>query len=88
VGGQTQHGRLAEGDLPLIRTIDTRNQIENRRLSGSIGTDEADNPPFFNVERDIADGCQAAKILGQAVNTEHAHPLPSLPSPAGVRSRS
>ncbi len=85
VGGQPQDGRLIEGDFPLVRTIDPGNQVEYRRFAGSIGPDEADNAAVFDIEGDIAHRRQPAKILGQSVDAENAHPLPS-PSIGPVRS--
>jgi hypothetical protein len=54
-------GRMAKDvysskkDFPFLRVIEATETIKDRRLAGSIGTDEPVNSPFLNFEMEVID---------------------------------
>src|ERR1700730_7197423 len=55
-----------EKDRPLGRQPHTRDQVEQRRLAGTVGTDQPDDLAASDRNRDIAVGDQAAETLPDA----------------------
>src|SRR4029077_18692646 len=50
--------------------VDTGEHVEERRLSGAIRPDQADDQPSGNREVDIVDGDEAAELLAQQLGLE------------------
>src|SRR5664279_3485815 len=51
-------------------------EIEDRRLAGAVRPDEAEEVAFFDRERHVADGLEAAEPLRDAPEFEEAHATP------------
>ena len=51
-----------EGNRALAGLVDARNDVEDRRLSGTVGADEAYDLPWPDVEADIGQGLKPSKI--------------------------
>ena len=49
----------------------TGNDIEQRRLASTIGTDQAGNGPFFYRQRCVINSREAAKLFGQIIYLDH-----------------
>src|SRR5450631_3892077 len=58
---------VPDDDAPGCRTVEPRNQIQNRRLSGSGASKERDKVSVSNLERDAID--RANQGLAHAVVT-------------------
>jgi hypothetical protein len=52
-------------DLPAIRLFKPGDQIEQGRLSGSVWADQANDFAFTNLEADIIDRHQIAKLFSE-----------------------
>src|SRR5581483_5853836 len=48
-------------------------QVEQRRLAGAVGPDDAGDRALGDREGDLADRRQAAEVLGQVADLEQAH---------------
>ena len=55
------------------------NQVERRALAGAVGSDEAENLPGADRERQVVDGDQAAELLARGPDLEQRR----RPPPAG-----
>jgi hypothetical protein len=53
-----------EPHLPCRGFVDTGNNIEKRRFPGSVGTDEPNGRLWVNLDFDMINGRQPAKIDG------------------------
>ena len=47
--------------------------VEQRRLAGTVGTDDADDLALLDVEIKIADRPHTAKVAGEAADLEQRH---------------
>src|SRR5438067_13058859 len=62
--------------LAFGRKIHARNQIEQRRFAGPVGTEDADDVAFVQRKRHVGYGHQSAESLGQMTNLkQHAAAL-------------
>ena len=50
---------------PLINLVNSGNEVDHRRLPRSVRSDESSNLSLLNVQGNIIDGPQSAKILDQ-----------------------
>jgi len=62
-----------EGDLPIINRIETRDTVEESRLSGPVRADNARDRKLFELEIQGADGNQAAEALGYSICSKEGH---------------
>src|SRR5262245_57847743 len=60
-----------EGDAALLRVIEAVDDVEQRSLAGPVRTDNGADLAFANVERDIADGLDAAEGERNILDREH-----------------
>jgi hypothetical protein len=51
----------AEDDAPLLRGVDTVDDVEHRALAGAVGADDRPDLVLANVERDIGERLDAAE---------------------------
>ena len=74
------------GDVPAVeddaargRLVDAGDHVEERRLAGAVGPDQAHDGALRDREVDVVDRDQAAELLSQRVDLEQevAHPGPS-----------
>src|SRR2546425_2155378 len=72
MGGPTVDPSSVQGDRPLRGPLHARNQVEQRRLAGSVGPDEPDDLPLPNLQGDALDRSHASKILVNVRYFEHA----------------
>ena len=62
--------RAGEADRPCVRPQVARDQVERRRLAGSVRADERGHRALGHDERAVADGSDAAEALRQAIDLE------------------
>ena len=65
-------GHLAvdiELDGSLAWLIDARQQVEEGRLAGAVGSDQSDQLPFADLHADIGNGAKSAEVLRQSLYT-------------------
>src|SRR5205085_2752724 len=55
--------------------------VEDRALARAVGPDQADDLALGHLERDVADGGEAAETLDQAFNDEHGPPSTCASAP-------
>ena len=71
-----RHARdvLAVEDQPARgRLVDARDQIEDRRLAGSVGTDDREDLTRLDREAHAVDGPETAEVHDEALRREEAH---------------
>ena len=61
---------LIEKNFPFGRLIDAGDEIENGGFAGAVGTDEADEFTFADLEIQGRDGSEAAEADGAATEFE------------------
>ena len=73
--------RRQAGDILAIqpdpaggRPVMSRDHVEQRGLSGSVGTDQAGDGPFGNLDAGAVDGTDAAEVHVQILDPNHAIP--------------
>src|SRR2546426_9993333 len=81
VGRAASHVAAREDDASLFRAVVAGDHVEERRLAGAVWADDADQLALAYVQRDGADGRQAAEALGDVLKREHA-PLGRRPPTA------
>ena len=57
--------------LPFVRLLDAGQHLEQRRLAGAIGTDDADDAAGRQLEAQIVDEELVAEGLGQPLDLDH-----------------
>ncbi len=62
-------------DAPFRGPIDTGDQVEDRRLSGSVWTDDADQFPFLQIQIEFGYSAQPAEVMSHILNLKK-HRLP------------
>src|SRR4029453_5751582 len=70
VGRETGDRLLLEGDLAGGRREIARHQVEQGRLAGAVGADDAGDRARLDGEGDVGDGEQAAEALAQRLDTQ------------------
>jgi hypothetical protein len=55
-----------EDDLALRGLVHARDHVEERRLAGAVGADEANDRPLRDHEVDVRHGDEAAELLAHA----------------------
>src|SRR3989338_4479691 len=74
-GVRLQPGELLaiERDRACIRLIETRDDVEERRLACAVGADERNDRVLLHGKAAAVDGADAAEMLGEVLNSEAAH---------------
>ena len=67
-------GLAAEGDLALLRRIETVDNIEHRGLAGAVRSDDGADFTFADIKRHIADGMHAAERQRDILHREQNFP--------------
>src|SRR5437762_804005 len=57
-------------NVPAVKPVHPADAVEQRGLSRAVRPDDAEDLPLPNRERDIVDGCHAAKALGDVLQLE------------------
>ena len=65
-------------DLSIGRVIETRNQIEDRRLACPVRPDNREDLTLIHLEGYIIDSTHTAEILGQVFCNQQAHRIRSV----------
>ena len=73
VGRQAQQIDTAEGNRSPFRMIEAADAIEHGGLAGPVGPNETEDLAFIDIERDIVEGDDAPKTLGERLYLE-LHP--------------
>jgi hypothetical protein len=76
VGGEADElpPAVVERDPAGRRRVDAGDQVEDGRLSGAVGPDEADDLALLHLKVEIVHGPEAAEVLYQAFGCEKRHP--------------
>jgi hypothetical protein len=86
VGRKPGEPRPVELDFALVGRVEPADALEQRRLAGAVGPDDADELARRHVERDAPVGGDAAEALGEAAHAEEAHGFRIQPiSPCGAK---
>src|SRR3989475_13095487 len=72
MGGPAIDALPVPADCPLRGLFDTGNQVQQRRLARSVRPDEPDDLPLLNLQRDALHRSDAAEILVDVRDVEHA----------------
>jgi hypothetical protein len=70
---RAQQALAVERDLALVGAVEPRDQVEQRRLAGAVGPDQADDLSFGHVQRDVVDRHDAAERLRHVLDREQRH---------------
>jgi len=70
---RAQQALAVEDDLPAVRAIQTRDQVEHRRLACAVRADQADDLPFLHAERDVIDREDAAEAAADVADVQERH---------------
>jgi hypothetical protein len=70
---RAQQALAVEGDLALVRLVQARDQVEERRLPGPVGPDQAGDLPLGHVQRDVVDRHDPAERLRHVLDREQRH---------------
>src|SRR5260370_7073422 len=62
----------AKADRAVIRRQLARDHVEDRALARAVRPDQAEDLAFFDLERDVVDGGEAAEALDQPGDLQHA----------------
>src|SRR5262249_45202268 len=76
MGGHARHLAAVEGDAALVWREIARDAVEQRRLAGAVGADQAHQLSRLHLEIDTVDGGDAEEPLGQAPHLEERHYAP------------
>ena len=61
----------AEKDLPRVGREHAGNQVEQRRLAGAVGADQACDRALCDLQTRAVNGCHAAEALGDPGDADH-----------------
>ena len=78
-GGRPGDLVALEADRPRRRRERPRQHVEDRALARAVRADQAENLALIDLERDVADGGEAAETLDQALDDEHGPSLSRTP---------
>jgi hypothetical protein len=70
MGGETVYPRTVQADTAMRRPLQPDDDLQERALAGSVGTDDGDDLALVDPERDAGDGWEAAKALRDRINLE------------------
>ena len=73
VGRETRETRSIQVDRAGVGAIEAADDLEERRLAGSVRADDPDQLAGLHVERDVAVRGDAAEALGDARDGQQAH---------------
>ena len=66
-------GEAVEEDAALVDLVEAGDAVEEGRLAGAVGPDDADDGALVQGEVQGVDGQQAAEALGGAADLEERH---------------
>jgi hypothetical protein len=75
-----------EDHSPVRGLVDARDHVEERRLPGTVRTDEADDRPERDREIDVIDGDQPAELLAESNRLEEKFGHVRYPSSGACRT--
>src|SRR5205085_3062903 len=67
--------RAAKADVAAVGMDEAGDEAERRRLARAVRTDEADDRPLLDRERQVLHGLEPAEALGDAVDDEKTQRL-------------
>ena len=70
---RAQQALAVEDDLALVRLVQPRDQVEERRLAGAVRADQADDLALADVERDVVDRDDPAEPPRHVLDREQGH---------------
>ena len=70
---RAQQALAVEDDLALVRLVEPRDQVEERRLAGAVRADQADDLALAHVERDVVDRDDPAEPPRHVLDREQRH---------------
>ncbi len=76
--GLLEERRSVEQHVPGVRLVETRDDVERRRLAGAVRPDEARDVALLDVERDAVEGDDSAEAQGDVPYLEEGHPQQTL----------
>ncbi len=60
-----------EQDVTGVGLVETRDQVERRRLARAVGTDDREDLVLVDLERELVDGLEATEGLGRTFEVEY-----------------
>jgi len=72
-GGQAGDVAATQPRRAGVGLVEPGHEVEQRRLAGTVGADDADELALRDVEIDIVDGRQTAEPAREAANLEQWH---------------
>src|SRR5438067_225037 len=70
---RAQQAAPVEDDLAVVRPVEPRDQVEDRRLAGAVRPDQPDDLALTDVERDVVDGNDPAEAPRQLLDRKQGH---------------
>src|SRR5438067_5097022 len=70
---RAQQAAPVEDDLAVVRPVEPRDQVEDRRLAGAVRPDQPDDLALTDVERDAVDGNDPAEAPRQLLDRKQGH---------------
>jgi hypothetical protein len=74
VSGLTVDARTVQPDAAACRPLQTDDDLQERALAGSVGTDDGDDVAVVDPERDVVDGRETAEPFRDRVDLEEQSP--------------
>src|SRR5690606_6763384 len=87
VGRTARHAATEEVDLTAVHLGVAGKGVEQRRLAGAVGPDEAEDGAFVELQRDVVDGDEAAELYGYAFSFQRSWHSRIASSPRVFRVR-
>jgi hypothetical protein len=70
VGGEAADRHAVQSDVAVRRPLEPDDDLEERALAGSVGTDDGDDLAVVDPERDAVDGREPAEPLCDRIDLE------------------
>jgi hypothetical protein len=67
---QRQQTIAVEADVARVRLVEPRDEVEDGRLSGAVGADQARDLAALDLERETVERLDAAEVFGELVDLE------------------
>ena len=78
VRAERQYALARKADVAFGRVVETRHQVEQRRFSRAVGSDDGKDFALFDRKRDLVHRNDAAETQRHIVNLEKAHRILSV----------
>jgi hypothetical protein len=76
--GETVDPRTVQADAAVRRPLEADDRLQQRALTGPVGTDDGDDLAAVDPERDLVNGREAAEALRDPVDLEQQIGPPRL----------